>query len=389
MNTETRIVVLGAGYTGMLAAVRLARRTRGRGVHITIVNPVARFTERLRMHQVAAGQELTDYRIPDLLRGTGIEFLQGRATAIDPVLRRVTVDDTRLLDYDHLIYALGGVAATDTVPGAAEYACTLDNPVAVHHFSRRAAEIAAHGGAVAVIGGGLTGIEAATEIAAGNPGLRITLISDAEPGAMMGERARRYLNRALDRLGIARVIGSAVAEVRPDAVELASGERISADLTLWTAGVRGVPLAAQSGIATDERGLILVDQTLKSLSHPEIHAVGDAAAVRMPWGPLHGTCQSGMPTAAYTADAIARELRGKPVRPFRFGYIHQPVSLGRNDAVIQFTHRDDTPRRWYLTGRAAVRYKEMVSGSPVPVFRLSKKMNVTVTLPAGEYATAA
>ncbi|MFE3027111.1 FAD-dependent oxidoreductase [Nocardia tengchongensis] len=175
----------------------------------------------------------------------------------------------------------------------------------------------------------------------------------------------------------------------PDAVRLTTGELIASDLTLWTAGVTVSPLAGQAGIAVDERGRIITDTTLRSVSHPEILPIGDAAAIRMPFGVLHGTCQSGIPTAAYTADALARRLRGKTVRAFRFGYFHQPVSLGRKDAVIQFTNADDTPRRWYLKGRAAVAYKEMVSASPVPTYKLSKHVTMQAQLSNGGRATRA
>jgi NADH dehydrogenase FAD-containing subunit len=84
MNTDTaqEIVVLGAGYTGLIATARLARYTRRLNTHITVVNPSPRFTERLRLHQVAAGQELADFRIPDLPAGTGVKF--HRAAAISP-----------------------------------------------------------------------------------------------------------------------------------------------------------------------------------------------------------------------------------------------------------------------------------------------------------------
>ncbi|KIA59863.1 NAD(P)/FAD-dependent oxidoreductase [Nocardia vulneris] len=388
MDTAHRIVILGGGYTGMVAAARLARRTRKQDVRITLVNPSARFTERLRMHQIAAGQELADHRIADILAGTGVEFVQGWATSLDPASGHVLIDGTRTLPYDELIYALGSSTDTDIVPGAADHAWTLNDPRAAHRFAERLNVVAAQGGTVAVCGGGLTGIEAAAEIAENHPGLRVTLISSGEPGAMMSDKARAYLNRAFDRLGVVREIGRAVTKVLPDAVELAGGTVVPADLTLWTTGVRVAPLAAAAGIATDERGLIVVDETLRSVSHPNIHAVGDAAAIRMPWGQIHGTCQSGIPTAAYTADAIARELRGKAPKPFRFGYFHQPVSLGRRDAIIQFTKSDDTPGRFYLTGRAAVAYKESVSASPVPIVRFSRRMNVPVKLRAGRRADA-
>ncbi|MGW5112991.1 NAD(P)/FAD-dependent oxidoreductase [Nocardia sp. NPDC004123] len=392
MNATTnthRIVVLGAGYTGMLAAIRLARRTRKLDAHITLVNPSERFTERLRMHQIAAGQELADHRIPELLAGSGVVFHRAAAVAIDAEARVVTLDDTTDLPYDTLIYALGSTTDTSIVPGADHHAWTLNDPRQARRFSHRLAEIAAAAGTVTVVGGGLTGIEAATEIAESHPGLKVTLISAQEPGHMMGDKARAHLNRALDRLGIVRKVGVQVAKVLPDAVRLTTGDLMASDLTLWTAGVKVSPLAAQAGIAVDERGLIVTDTTLRSVSHPEILPIGDAAAVRMPFGVLHGTCQSGMPTAAYAADSLARRLRGKTVKPFRFGYIHQPVSLGRKDAVIQFTKADDTPRRWYLRGRAAVVYKEQVSGSPVPVYKMSKHMNMQVQFANGGRATRA
>lgn len=386
--TEPRhIVVLGAGYTGMLATERLAHRTRQLNVRITLVNPSDRFTERLRMHQVAAGQSLADHRIPALLEQTGVEFRRAAATAIDPVARRVTLDDGADLAYDTLVYALGSATDTSKVPGVADHAWTLNDPRRARSFSERLTELAGHEGAVTVVGGGLTGIEAATEIAESHPRLTVTLIAAAEPGAMMGPRARAHLNRALDRLRIVRRVGVQVTKVLPGGVRTADGEVLPSDLTLWTAGVRVPALAAESGIATDPGGSVLTDPTLRSVSHPDIYAIGDAAAVQMAWGRIHGTCQSGLPTATYVADAVTRRLRGKKVAPFRFGYFHQPVSLGRRDAVIQFTHADDSPRRWYLKGRAAVFYKESVSGSPVPMFRLSKKMNVSVTLSKGGRAT--
>ncbi|MFF9814438.1 NAD(P)/FAD-dependent oxidoreductase [Streptomyces sp. NPDC014006] len=387
--TEHRIVVLGAGYTGMLAALRLARRTRRTGVRITLVNPSARFTERLRLHQLAAGQQLADHRIPDLLAGTGVAFVQGTVTALDAGARTVTVDEgAAVLPYDTLVYALGSAPDTGRVPGADAHAYTLNGrDAALALAGRLRALAAAGGGTVAVCGAGLTGVEAATEIAEAYPALTVTLISTGEPGALMGERARAHLRRALERLGVSVRTGAAVTKVLPEGVEPATGEVVAADVCLWTTGVRAPRLAADAGIEVDGSGRVVTDGTLRSVSHPDVYAVGDAAAVRMPWGPLHGTCQSGMPTAQYAADAIARRLRGKQVKPFRFGYVHQPVSLGRRDAVIQFTHPDDTPRRAYLRGRAAVLYKETVSASPLPAYRLVKRADVNVALFRGGRAT--
>ncbi|MEW9526986.1 NAD(P)/FAD-dependent oxidoreductase [Microbispora sp. NPDC049125] len=390
-NRPSHIVVLGAGYSGMLAAITAARRLRGpaarRAGAVTLVNPSTRFTERLRMHQIATGQQLADFQIPDVLAGTGVEFVQGWATGIDPAERRVVVatgEGERILPYDRLVYAIGSTADTITVPGAAEHAFTLDDPEHAGRLAARLAEIAPTGGTVAVCGGGLTGLEAATEIAESFPGVRVVMLSRTPPASTMGDKARAYVMRALERLGVEVRAGVEITKVLPGGVELAGGESLSFDAVLWTTGMRAAPLAAGAGIATDEHGRIVVDATLRSVSHPSIYAIGDAAAVRQAYGVIHGTCQSGIPMGAHAGASVAGEVRGGRPRPFRFGYLHQPVSLGRSDAVIQFTHPDDTPRRWFLSGRSAMIYKELVSGSPMTTYKLAKRIPVPAAVLAGK-----
>ncbi|WP_211245711.1 NAD(P)/FAD-dependent oxidoreductase [Actinomadura oligospora] len=377
------IVVVGAGYTGMMCAVRIAHRTRrDRDVTVTLVNPSDRFVERLRTHQTAAGQDLAVHRIPDLLDGSGVVFRQGRVTAVDAEKRRITLDDQGVLKYDTIVFALGSRTDTSIVPGADEYAFTLDEP------QRLAARLAEPGVAtVAVCGGGLTGVEAAAEIAESHPELKVTLVSRGEPAAMTGDRARAYLAKAFERLGVSVRSGEAVGKVLVDGIELTDGTVVQSDVTLWTTGVRVPAIAAAAGIATDKSGRVVVDAELRSVSHPDVFAIGDAAAVKQKWGDIHGTCQSGIPTGTHAADNIVRLLHGRPPKPFRFGYFHQPLSLGRRDGLIQFTRADDTPRRAMLTGRAAVLYKETVSGSPIKFFRLSRRFNVYPYLSKGGRTT--
>jgi NADH dehydrogenase FAD-containing subunit len=376
--TNDNIIVLGAGYTGMLAAIRVARQTRRQDVQVTLVNPSPQFTERLRMHQTATGQQLTDFRIPDLIEGTGIEFVVGWASAVDPDHQVVTVATANgdvELSYDHLIYAIGSAAKTTTVPGAETHAYTLDTPQSALALAIRLGELEP-GGTVTVAGNGLTGLEAATEIAESHPHLRVVLLGRDVPAVVMGDKARAYVDKTLQRLGVEIRSGVEIVKVLPDAVELSDGELVYSDACLWTTGFWASPLAADSGLAVDERGRIVVDGSLRSISHPSVLATGDAAAIQQAWGVVHGTCQSGMPTAVFAADTIARLIKGKGARRFRFGYIHQPVSLGRNDAVIQWTKPDDRPGRWCLKGKAAVAYKNLVTSSPPKVFRMSRRLNL-------------
>jgi len=349
------ILILGAGYTGMMAAHGIALRNKT--ANVTLVNPTDIFNERLRQHQAAVGQDLGAHSIPDLLAPAGIHFVLGRAARIEADRRRVILDDGRELAYDLLVYAIGSGAPH------VEHAFTIDDP----KFALALRDNAE--GVLTVCGAGLTGIEAAAEAAEAFPRMRVRLLSRGEPAAMMGPGARAHLMKALNRLGIEVRTGVTVARVLPGAVELEGGERLSTDVTLWTTGVAYAPLAAEAGVAVDDAGRIEVDATLRSVSHPEIFAIGDAAAIRQAYGVIHGTCQSGIPSAAHTAESVTRLLQGKDPRVFRFGYIHQPVSLGRKDAVIQFTKPDDTPSRWYLKGKAAIAYKEAVSSSPLKFFR--------------------
>src|SRR5438477_174753 len=103
-DADMNILVLGGGYTGLMAATRVARETRRHGGRVTLVNPSPRFVERLRLHQVATGQQLADLEIPELLQGTGITFVPGRVAAIDLAAHRVELTDGDTLVYDTLVY---------------------------------------------------------------------------------------------------------------------------------------------------------------------------------------------------------------------------------------------------------------------------------------------
>ncbi|GAA1544824.1 hypothetical protein GCM10009730_62400 [Streptomyces albidochromogenes] len=111
---------------------------------------------------------------------------------------------------------------------------------------------------------------------------------------------------------------------------------------------------------------MLVDATLRSISHPEVYAVGDAAAaVSVGGAPSRMSCQAALPMGRGVADVVAARLTGRDPGPVRIGYTFTNISLGRRDGVVQFTHVDDRPRRLVLTGRAAAAFTEAVVRSTV------------------------
>lgn len=157
-----RIVVLGAGYAGAPAAVRLAARLPR--AQITLVNATDRFVERIRMHQLAAGQPIVGTPLQKVVAGTGIELVIARVAGIDVEAKTVQLEGERpALQYDVLIYALGSFADFGGVRGVREHALGVAD---ADHAGQLRDHLDRHAAArIAVIGGGLTGIETAAELA--------------------------------------------------------------------------------------------------------------------------------------------------------------------------------------------------------------------------------
>ncbi len=353
-----RIVVLGAGYAGATAAGRLARRLRREDAEITVVNADPDFVERVRMHQLATGQELRHRPLADVFAGTGVTLRTGRVTAVDADRKAVALSDGELA-YDTLVYALGSTVADHGVPGVAEHAHNVASKQAALRLLERLREVEA-GGTVVVVGGGLTAIEVATEIAESRPDLRVAIAAGGGVGGWLSEKAFRHLRGAFDRLGITVHEVAEFERVEATGVDTAAG-RIPADVTVWTAGFTTHPIAAASTLTVAETGRIVVDDTMRSVSHPDVYAVGDAALAEGAGGkPLRMSCASGIPMAQRAADAIAATLTGRAVAPKTLGYFIQCVSIGRRDGIIQFVTEDDQAKPKAVTGRTGARIKEIV-----------------------------
>ncbi|WP_232665548.1 NAD(P)/FAD-dependent oxidoreductase [Pseudonocardia sp. TRM90224] len=355
-----RIVVAGGGYAGLVTATRLAYRTSPSDVRITVVNGRPQFVERVRLHQLMAGQRLRGTSIAQLVAGTGIDVVIDHITGIDAEARLVHLAGSPDLQYDTLVYALGsGIGRTD-VPGAAEHAYALADLASAETAAADIRSIAAAGGTVTIVGAGASGIEAVAELAESLPSLHVQLVSADEPGSWLSERGRDHLRATFDRLGVAVHAGSPVRAVCSEGTHLGD-ELLPSDAVIWAAGLRVPPTAFEAGITTDVDGRIRTDSTLRSISHPEIYGVGDAALVHTPEGPpVRMGCGTGMPMGFRVADTIAARIAGKPGSPHLPRYYLQNLSLGRRDGLIQVLHRDDSPRNAVLTGRPAAAFKEAV-----------------------------
>ncbi|MFF6912207.1 FAD-dependent oxidoreductase [Streptomyces sp. NPDC012466] len=364
---QHRIVVLGAGYTGATAAGRLAKRLHREDVAITVVNAEPDFVERVRMHQLALGQDLAPRPFSEMFQGTGVTLKQGKVTAVDVDRRTVTVSayadegaTDEELQYDTLVYALGSGWNDQGVPGTAEHAHEIASRPGALRLRERLAGLAA-GESVVVVGGGLTGIEAATEIAETRPDLAVALAARGGLGDWLSEKGAGHLRTVVDRLGITVHEHTAVTAVEAGHITTADGTTVPAAVTVWTTGFAVHPIAQATTLEVSGTGQIVVDRTMRSVSHPDVYAIGDAALAMGPGDkPLRMSCASGVPGAWQAADAIAARLTGGKVPTVPVRYFNQCISLGRRDGLIQYVTADDRAVSAALTGRLAALYKEII-----------------------------
>jgi NADH dehydrogenase FAD-containing subunit len=359
---RTRVVVIGGGYAGVIAANHLRLRP---DVDITLVNPRPDFVERIRLHQLITGSDDAVVEYADIL-GPGIELVIDAATRIDTQARQVELFSGQPLPYDYLIYAVGSGSAQPVVPGADEFAYPIADLEEAQRLTAALADLH-YGAPVCVVGAGPTGIETAAELA--EQGRTVTLVCGAVLGPYLSTQGRRSVAKRLRKLGIEIVDGpqAMVTAVAADAVTLGDGRRLASYVTIWTAGF-GVPdLATRSGLRTDTIGRLLTDETLTSVDDNRIVAAGDAAAPSDQ--PLRMSCQAALPLGAQAANTVLARIAGERPAVISQAFTGQCISLGRAGGTIQIARTNDVPLPLYIGGRTAATIKEAVCKGTIGFLR--------------------
>ncbi|GGP14316.1 FAD-dependent oxidoreductase [Nonomuraea glycinis] len=374
-HTPHKVVVIGGGYAGTLAANHLRMRA---DIDITLVNPRPEFVERVRLHQFVArtGEATVDY---GTLLGEGIGLVVDSATRIDTAARTVQLASGRALDYDYVIYAVGSTGVTpSSVPGAAEFAFDVAEFETAQRLRAGLEELPLDA-PVTVVGGGLTGIETAAELA--EQGRTVTLVCGRTLAPSFSAPGRRAVAKWLSRHGAMVLEDVAVTEVRPDAVVFADGAVHASALTIWAAGF-GVPqLAAASGLDTDELGRLLTDETLTSVDDDRVVAAGDSAA---PSGqPLRMSCYAAGPLGAQAANTVLSRIAGTEPATIRLAFSGACVSLGRRSAIRQLAGKDDTAVNVYISGRMGAAIKEVTANFAVSRIRREARKPGSLVWPKG------
>jgi len=305
-----RLLLLGGGHAHAFVLRGLARAPLA-DARVTLVTPHDRHTYSGMLPGLVAGHYTVDdvqFGLAALARAAGAELVPGSAAGLDLALGVAELEDGRRIAYDIVSLNLGSAPNTSQVPGAAEYTLPA-KPFErfLEGWYAMLAQDASHVPTIALVGAGAAGVELAMAIrhrfAVLGREVRVLLYSEkASFAAPLMER----IARALQRTGVelrANAVVEAVERSETGPVLVVRGEREPCDAVIWTAGAAPQPWLAASGLATDEQGFVLVDETLRSTSHPAVFAVGDCATLRGARHPKSGVF------AVRHGNTLARNLR--------------------------------------------------------------------------------
>ena len=370
-----RIVVLGAGFAGLWSAIGAARALDEFGigadkVEIVVIDRTAWHSIRVRNYE--ADLEGTRVALDSVLGPIGVRRLEGEVTAIDVARKTVTYESggaSHGITYDRLVFALGSRLAHPPIKGLGDHAFDVDTYAAAERLNAHIANLPKRPpspgpSTVLVVGGGLTGIEAAAEMpgklrAAGIASPRVILADHAARiGSDMGAGAQPVIDEALEALGVEMRGGVSVAAIDADGATLATGERIAAATVVWCAGMQAHPLTAQFPVERDRLGRLPVEPSLKIKGLAAEFAAGDCAWLLV--DDVHSSvmsCQHGRPMGRFAGHNVVCDLRGRPVLPLRLDWYTTILDLGPWGAV----YSEGWDRKLVSQGAAAKRTKEIIN----------------------------
>ena len=351
---KPKVVILGGGFGGLAAA-----RALYKSAEVTVVDRHNFQTFLPLLYQVSTAGLAADhvaYPIRGALRKTDIKFRMGSPISIDHKNQEVKLDSSEVLQFDHLIVALGSVSADFGIPGVNEYALGMKT---VHEALTIRAEIMRRFEdlcrfeddtklSISVIGGGPTGVEMAGAIA---ELIRGPLKSDQASAAAhiqvsLIEAGPRLLppfapslsartKKDLEKLGVKVLLNTAVKAIEHRKIILKDDSVLNSEITIWAAGVKGSDAMAQLNLPT-HGNRVAVEPTMQVKNYPNIWALGDiAGALGKDGRPLPMVAPVAIQQGKFIAKQIARLMAKKPLTEFKYLDKGSMATIGRNKAVVQ------------------------------------------------------
>lgn len=362
----TKIVILGAGYGGLVAAVTLGKKFRGnKNICITLVDQKAYQGLSFNLYEVAtAEEEFTSIKqlkkaitlpLKNILKKTNVQFVQAEILEVNQQQQFVQTQRQKL-EYNYLISALGSESDFFNIEGAKQYGLPLKN-LKEALFIRNQIEFALQAHRldmnkknirVAVAGGGYTGVEFAAELANmmkilawknnyPKEKIEITIIeatNELIPG--LSKRLSKDAWERLKILGVRVQLSSRITKVTANFVEFLSGEKMEYDVLVWTAGVKARELKFTKPVAADRKGRSNTTEFLQLTDFHNIFMLGDQACIMNCGKPAPATAQDAIDQAEYLAKALPILMQNKKPAPYhglKHGFI---VTMGGRWAILDY-----------------------------------------------------
>lgn len=360
---KKKIVIVGAGYGGLMTTVRLQKLVGVNEADIVLINKNDYHYETTWLHEASAGtlhHDRVRYDIRGVIDSSKVDFVQDTVVEINKDEKKVILEKGEV-EYDYLVIALGGESETFGIKGLKEYAFGITNVNSSrqlrehieYQFATYNMEEEKNDNRLSIVvgGAGFTGIEFLGELTNRIPELcheydvdfhkvKLTCV-EAAPTVLPGfdPELVNYAVSQLERKGVEFLIGTAIKECTPEGVLVAKGEdeprMINAETVVWAAGIRGNSIIEKSGFEA-MRGRVKVQPDLRVPGFDEVFIIGDSSLVineeiNRPYPP---TAQIAMQQGELVARNIAALIRNKAdLETFTFDNKGTVCSLGEDDAI--------------------------------------------------------
>ncbi|MFD1039476.1 NAD(P)/FAD-dependent oxidoreductase [Virgibacillus byunsanensis] len=356
------IVILGAGYGGIMTTVKLQKSLGVNEANITLVNKHDYHYQTTWLHENAAGtlhHDRTRIAIKDVVNTSKVNFVQDTVISIKPEEKKVKLENSEL-SYDILVIGLGFESATFGIPGLKEHAFTIGNINSArlirehieYNFAKYNNEKENDQARLNIVvgGGGFTGIEFIGELANRIPELceeydidkslvRIINVEGA-PSVLPGfdPQLVEYALNSLESRGVEFITGAMLKECTADGIVYEKDDKqveIPSYTTVWAAGVRANSIVEESGFEHN-RGKIEVRKDMRSPEYDDVFVVGDCALLMNPESgrPFPPTAQIAIQAADVVAHNVKAQAQGSnELEAFEPQILGTVASLGHNDAI--------------------------------------------------------
>ncbi len=344
------IVIAGCGFGGASVALSLARRL-GKKAKIVAIDRTSSFDYHATLPELASGKvEEKDITVPyaDLFRGKPIKFVRDEIKSIDRKSSTVSCSKSKF-KYDYLVLSLGSETNFFNIKGAKENSMQLKSFSGANLIREKALGLCMRkkSFSVSIVGGGLSGIELACEMAdlqkrqeCAGCKIKITVIDrSSHLHASLSEEAGRHMEARMRAIGISLIQGAQAEAVFPNIIALSGGKKIMSDMTIWCAGIMPPSVVENiAGDSYDTRCGMVLNQYLQCIGDGHIYCLGDCGWCSAFEGKPILTALRAIEQSDWVSHNLYCDIAGKPLSKLPYNPRRFPtfVSLGGGYGLLDF-----------------------------------------------------